>query len=147
MTTIDRLRELEAAATPGPWQWDGDNDVMVTAPDERWVANVGNWGRQNAAQGVGDMENSSLLSNIYEMDQRDAALIAEARNALPALLDIAKAARAAPDALLYKPPMTDDGFCNECATATSRKDHDDACPWAVLGRIAARVARLDEAKP
>lgn len=55
MTTIDQLRELEAAATPGPWVrgwWTG------------------------------------------QLPTADAALIAEARNHLSALLDVAEAARA-----------------------------------------------------
>jgi len=64
-STIDRLRELEKAATPGPWMTAGEEGNMVLAPEEA----VAGW-----------------------MVSDDAALIVESRNALPALLAVAEAA-------------------------------------------------------
>jgi hypothetical protein len=69
---IDRLRELkdlEAKATPGPW-WAVQNEI-----DHADVRN--------------DRKRSLVTARFVD----DAALIAEARNALPKLLAIAEAAR------------------------------------------------------
>jgi hypothetical protein len=68
-TTVTRLRQLEAQATPGPWR------------QERREVAVGGW------------EYGSVF--IHDQDQEaNAALIAAARNALPQLLDVVDAARA-----------------------------------------------------
>ena len=71
--TDARLRELENAATPGPWvtvmtDWSPGNSSVVP---------------QNAPGVI-----------AVEIATADAALIAAARNALPLLLDVADAARA-----------------------------------------------------
>lgn len=90
--TLDDLRALDAAATPGPWEVDEtwpDDVVIYTAEDKRWVVNVGNWSRQSAPDT--HPADSDYLRNAFEADANDAALIAAARNALPALLAIAEA--------------------------------------------------------
>jgi hypothetical protein len=72
---IDRLRELDSAATPGPWSYfisSYDNGTMFITDD---------------ASGDEQTVRADWLS------EADAALIAEARNALPKLLAIVEAAR------------------------------------------------------
>lgn len=68
--TLHRLRELEAAATPGPWQ-----AVEYGVHTER---------KAIAGRGFGPVDD--FYQGVY-CDQPDADLIAEMRNALPALLD------------------------------------------------------------
>jgi hypothetical protein len=77
VTIIERLRALLAEATPGPWAWTetGGPFALVMGPDGDELVHV----RMNLGLG----------SN----PDRDAALIAAAVNALPALLDVAEAAR------------------------------------------------------
>lgn len=90
---LDTLRALEAAATPGPWTVDSADptDVVIRGPyEERWVANVGNWSRQLPEPPPPDTDRAY---QAIEADAADAALIAAARNALPALLTIAEAAQ------------------------------------------------------
>jgi hypothetical protein len=76
--TLDELLSLAEGATPGPWEVnDDERDCMVlTAKDSRWVANVGNWARQNAAIGEADPGHESMLRNVFEFDTADAAYIA-----------------------------------------------------------------------
>ena len=83
--TLRRLRELEAAATSGPWVDEGDGCISSVR--------TGFW---NAC--VCMMERSFHGSDWTNPD-RDAALIAAMRNALPALLDVAEAARTLLDGL------------------------------------------------
>lgn len=90
MTTIERLRVLLAEATPGPWRLDERIGIVavyagplrnclageefVHSANGTWVGDPGHW----------------------EMDPQrvaTATLIIEAVNALPALLDVAEAAR------------------------------------------------------
>ncbi len=59
MTSTKRLRELLAAATPGPW-WINPDAISSNPTSHR---------------------------SVHQLSPQDAALIAEMRNALPALLD------------------------------------------------------------
>lgn len=73
---IKELRRLERAATPGPWEtttWDG---LLYVASVQQLQ------GSYVCELGIGS-----------DGAERDAALIAAARNALPALLRVAEAAR------------------------------------------------------
>lgn len=71
MTSIlERLRELEQTATPGPWHVGSTGLIKHHA---MWIASMS-----------GSMSNPAIAT--------DAALIAAARNHLPQLLDIAEAA-------------------------------------------------------
>ena len=72
MTTTDRLRALLAEATPGPWQ----------ATEKR--------GKRDGYVRSGDR---TLADMRLRNGEADAALIVAAVNALPALLDVADAAR------------------------------------------------------
>ncbi len=69
-TVVARLRELEAAATEAPWEVAHDHESSVALVQ--------------TADGTG-----IAYDVIYDAD---AALIAEARNAIPALLAVAEAA-------------------------------------------------------
>jgi hypothetical protein len=79
---ITKLRALHEAATPGPWRQDdgGADDWIVAGPCGEFIADIGWLGAVN--------------SDAPARPDEDSALIAAARNALPALLDIAEAARA-----------------------------------------------------
>lgn len=68
MNGIEELRRLSAEATPGPW-------VVKDADDEPYVDS-----------------DFGVVAQVFTT--YDAALIAEARNHLDALLDVAQAARA-----------------------------------------------------
>lgn len=76
MSVLDELRALEAQATPAPWTWDEDGDLMaeweLEPRDGTVVAGIGSSGDRPT--------------------DADAAFIAAARNVLLALLDIAEAA-------------------------------------------------------
>lgn len=73
--SLKALRELHEKATPGPWE-----QSIAGIEGDNYVAGTGPWHRNH-------------FNESASMD--DAALIAAARNALPALLAIAEAARAA----------------------------------------------------
>jgi hypothetical protein len=97
--TIERLRELEAAATPGPWAW---RSRSIDGPTGRWIAYLPTEG-----EGLTDVE-----------------LIAATRNALPALLDVAEAARQLIDAGCW-----------------GHAGHSECC---FAGRLSAVLAALDK---
>jgi hypothetical protein len=78
MTTTKRLRALLAEATPGPWRF-GD-----AHPDELVVADSMTLAGATTVVCYGEPDDEG---------KADAALIAAAVNALPALLDVAEAAR------------------------------------------------------
>jgi hypothetical protein len=109
--TVDRLTALLGEATPGPWETRTDADgfadigALDAGSDEDWGTLV-----------VG-------RDPDYGTDPADAALIAEARNALGALLAVAEAAEAWVDA------ATDD-------PALWAGDED----WALIGAVAALSA-------
>lgn len=75
--TLDELERLEKAATPGPWMLDIDRSVDVDI-----VA-----GRVIVARAFGPEENPQANA------EENAALIAAARNVLPTLIAVARAAR------------------------------------------------------
>ena len=109
MTTIERLRALLAGATPGPWntQCTIDRDpeeysaecVRLTyehadsigEPRQTQLHMVysGDWDNESESGGI-----ITAMTGNGPTSERNAALIATARNALPALLDVAEAARA-----------------------------------------------------
>jgi hypothetical protein len=78
---IDRLRELDSAATPGPWKEYLRGYVVADASPQDDATPDDEVGTYFSAELYGP--------NI----DADAALIPEARNALPKLLAIAEAAR------------------------------------------------------
>jgi hypothetical protein len=98
--TLDKLGELEKAATPGPWATKGPS---LPTPDNRE-------GGDYAVMAAGDV----VAETFRRVDYGDAglrpagdnaALIAASRNALPALIECARAALA-----VRRTPIVDDDF-------------------------------------
>ena len=86
-----RLAVLAREATPGPWRVEGagGHDVIITADDPDWVANIGNWGRQHP-----DL-NSNQFHQVFDADAADAAFIAAADpQIIAAMAAVVGAARA-----------------------------------------------------
>lgn len=78
-TLLSRLRAAHEAATPGPWRDTFDKDGN-------------NNGEVYAVDGYDDMRSvADVRGDRYDADAR---LVCLARNALPALLDVAEAAEA-----------------------------------------------------
>lgn len=73
---LDHLAELEAAATPRPWFW-RLRSAFDSRPAEVWE------GDEVSANGV--------VTEFGGPRDADASLIAAARNALPALIEVARA--------------------------------------------------------
>ena len=94
--TVEQLRQLEQAATPGPWTTHHRDDVD-------WLTKS----VQARGKDADDHEPGSLAGPVWPKEQHpafcsgwphrnaraDAELIAAARNVLPALLDIAEELR------------------------------------------------------
>lgn len=71
---LNNLRKLEAAATPGPWEY----GTATCCPDMGWV---------DGPAGKGTVcPQYQATKTTHTLDAYDAELIAEMRNALPALL-------------------------------------------------------------
>jgi hypothetical protein len=81
---VARLRQLEAAATPGPW-----------SVRPYWFEVDGEPAHSEVIIGEDRYSDGRVLPRRLreEMDNDNAALIVAARNALPQLLDIAEAMR------------------------------------------------------
>lgn len=82
MSDITKLRELLGRATPGEWRSDIDTygdpgDITLWAEGENYVVNIGHAGDH--------VENGCVIA--FDGSKANAALIAAAVNALPALLD------------------------------------------------------------
>jgi hypothetical protein len=82
--TLDELERLEKAATAGPWQE---------------VAESGDWWVEGA-EGIGVCESNEAWNH-----QGDINLMVAARNALPALLRVARAARALDTLIDFNAPL------------------------------------------
>lgn len=107
MTDLARLRELLAAATPGPWETAERSDTINVQAGQRAVA------RCQRKAGV----------------WRDAALIVAAVNALPALLDRIEALERVAEAARRRRH----GACRICGVIWSeRGNHSDKCALAAL---------------
>jgi len=81
MASLDELKRLEAAATPGPWRVDQCGEVYTEAVTE-WDEGAGC-----------DLYKTLLNTSYYSDGNPNGALTAAMRNALPALLAVAEAAR------------------------------------------------------
>ena len=79
MSTVEILRELEAKATPGPW---GQNIAAVNR----------DWLKGTLQEAVVDASGAPVA--VFAENYANAALIAAMRNAMPALLRVADAAKA-----------------------------------------------------
>lgn len=83
--TVERLRELRAKATLGKWKPHKDYPECIIAPDD-----ANNWAIARCDDDAGFNSYGDDVS-----DQSNAALIVEAINALPALLDAVEALESA----------------------------------------------------
>lgn len=99
---LDTLRALEAAATPGPWTLGTRNEHGIVLSPEHGLVVSSPW----TATGRAD---------------NDAALIAAARNALPALLTIARA--------LPEDPGFGGSWCLWCEAPFAQLPHKPDCLW------------------
>jgi hypothetical protein len=121
---IQRLREAHEAATPGPWVADvrigvvqvypGQFRNCLAAPSERVVMSK-----------QGEWKDDHWTTD--PQDEADAHAIVLAHNALPALLDIAEAARrylahVAEAATWTTPGVGCDGQCDEAAALLAALD-------------------------
>lgn len=105
MNTIERLGVLEAKASPGPWGWTNhgeksNNAVLGTfyAMDDECTPLFGHVTEEEYDETTGEYKRVADLdeSVAYKEDNAnyaDFAFMAAARNALPALLAVAEAAK------------------------------------------------------
>lgn len=114
--TIAELRALLAAATPGEWRWQINvtaRTVELRTTSHEIVIDFARWGMSGATPRFRrEIEGGTILENACEwaepvpgrehdaqwfrsLNHPDAALIAAAHNALPALLDTAERCAAA----------------------------------------------------
>ena len=121
VSMVEQLRQLEQAATPGPWG----------------AADGGSFGGWWLSIN-GDPSNRTLAA-VPEGYLPDAELIAAARNCLPALLDIAEAAQEYVDFKGWA-PLAEDLRCESCDAHVDTDDHTSACRYDALR---AALARLD----
>lgn len=77
---VERLREFDGAATPGPWDWSWK--MEIDGPNYSTVMETG----------VSCMAYCYGGSPTLDMSDEDRRVAVEARNALPRLLDVVDAA-------------------------------------------------------
>lgn len=92
--TLDRLRKLDREATPGPWKaWPNNHELLSDEYRRHAVVGHLETAVERHAHGL------FVQTNMHpETANANAALIAETRNALPALLAIVEAAQRMVDA-------------------------------------------------
>ena len=98
MTDTERLKELEAKATPGPWEAPEHLPTWIYGEQDGktiHVADIRGWGCMTG-KGSGALGWSEERAD--EKQRANAALIVEVRNALPALLDRLEALEAVAEA-------------------------------------------------
>ena len=81
MNTLDKLKELQAAATPGPWVVGGSYTVRTMRSSLDWIARVRD--RHHSHADSEDAANAKLIVTLH--------------NALPDLIEVAEAAKASRD--------------------------------------------------
>lgn len=121
MSTIERLRKLLAEATPGPLEHREHDGQHAICGASLWVGEP-----DGMPPTVGDMARVAA----------DFALHAAAVNALPALLDVAEAARAYTEALRRQHDASGDAVLHWSKSAKRITE-----TWATLD---AALRRLDE---
>jgi len=88
--TIENLEALERAATAGPWYWSQWSATLrLFAASDQQLLLVRNEVRRN------------FDAEVVKQNHTNCDLLSEARNALPALLAVAKAAQKSLDQLSY----------------------------------------------
>lgn len=139
---LDATAALAEAATPGPWTLDDDerDRVVWTAKDSRWVANVGNWSRQNAAIGEADPDHEGMLRNVFEFDTADARYIAALSPDVA--LALVEAARALPFDPWVWSHRRDRNECYMCLVP--EEPHRDGCQWRIASDALRGVPAREE---
>lgn len=115
MIDVSALRALLAAATPGPWT---EDDGSLYGPNDGAVAHIARHASMHTVMATGE-----------DWSHADAALIAAAVNALPALLDELEALRAERDEL--------QSHCDVLETVAENR-------YATLSEMAAKRDREDQ---
>lgn len=112
--TINELTALEAKATPGPWKWSKTYEIAYyTNPDDSWnpddepqVYSKWHWAITDpSGDASGRVTSLGLISQSASkphgefgfLDDPNVLLVTAMRNALPALIEVAKAAKAMAD--------------------------------------------------
>lgn len=136
---LGRLERLEAEATPGEWKIVAPYADPDLDDDERCGWAVGT---------THSMTNLVCFTDSFsEEGSRDALLIAESRNALPALLEVARAARRWVEARrahgphLPHLPMLDQTTCSHMSWGS----HHSYSDVEMMG-VVESLARLDALK-
>lgn len=88
MTLLERLKELNAAATPGPWDGEELGVAVYKTPigDGKKICDIRGWGWLLHKHATDEAREAEQNANMF--------LIAESRNALPLLLELAEAGKA-----------------------------------------------------
>lgn len=131
---MERLRKIEQAATPGPWQWvDNENDEPLTDSDsefidaeaEREASLRTTWQRET--ESVGPLP-EWIIGEAMEVRGPDAEFIVTARNTYAALLDVAEWVDGYVREWLASPAANPE--CSGCAGTPAPRDVE-----ALLDRI------------
>ena len=87
MTLLERLKELNAAATPGPWDGEELGVAVYKTPigDGKKICDIRGWGWLLHKHATDEAREAEQNANMF--------LIAESRNALPLLLAVVDAAK------------------------------------------------------
>ena len=112
---IEELQRLHEAATKGPWSYD---DGITSLPDEEEHR-----GKPCIIYGQGMVGGLPILCDVPPSgrDDRDSRLIVAMRNALPALLRVARAAKHLRTAMTTPPKGYGDGHQGYWWTAATEK--------------------------
>jgi hypothetical protein len=162
--SAEDLDEIEAranAATPGPWQWDGFDDVTIPSEDcpqsgavvlaelserdgEHWImtpVEVTMQGLDPAETG-GETEAEAWAVWI---NQADAEFIAHAREDIPALLALARQAAALPDVIAaLRRYMATDAFACGCLDCDEEPERLICCGECLFCHARAALDALGE---
>lgn len=110
--TIKRLRELEAAATPGPWVFkthpNPGTHITTTPEQEGWTDRCSYRIEPPGYGGIRTVCDDELYYNSAP-NITDAALIAEMRNALPKLLAVVETGRRLVESAITQADILADG--------------------------------------
>ena len=114
---LNRIREQANAATPGPWEWEGESEEMWPTGD-------------NSLRAVGGADPEFVLMawgydayGITAQSDEDAEFIAAARTTVPALLDALEKVLELHQPVTDGMGFTEDGYggispaCSSCGTS------------------------------
>jgi hypothetical protein len=127
--TAAKLKELEAKATKGPWEYDGmHNEITTPRGDSYWLL---------VSECRNAPDQACQLDDFGHGDDKNFELIAKSRNALPAFLALPALLAEALDAL--------DGSCSaggRCPCADGCKP--GICGQSVYNSITAKLEEISK---